>query len=147
MDLRGDPLLKNELLTNAKAALFSGKPLLAAQMFLRGLKDEDEQWKNLAVMMSRSLRQRGDTPIATPCRVHWTHLRVKDDRIDTAAIAMPTWSILDGIVRGGLLEDDDRRYVIQQTYAVEVVGWEGIRVVLEAEPGASLQEPLEDLGG
>lgn len=144
LNMAGDPLLKNELLGNAKAALFSAKPLLAAQMFLRGLKTEDEQWKTTAVLMARSLRNRGVTPIATPCHVHWTHLRARDDRIDTAAIAMPTWSVLDGLVRGGLLHDDDRRYVTLQTYAVEVVGWEGIRVVLEATAGAGLQQQLDD---
>jgi hypothetical protein len=30
-----------------------------------------------------------------------------------------------------------------QTYAVEVVGWEGIRVVLEAVDGAALQQQLD----
>jgi hypothetical protein len=143
LDMRGDPMLKNELLGGAKSALFARKPLLAAQMFLRSLKDEDEQWKRTAVLMGRSLRNQGVEPIATPCQVHWTHLRAKDDRIDTAAIAMPTWSILDGLVRAKLLLDDDRRFVVRQTYSVQVVGWEGIRVVLESEPGASLQEELE----
>src|SRR4051812_10676028 len=97
----------------------------------------------MAGLMSRSLENGGVKPTVTPCVVQWTHLRSRDDRIDTAAIAMPTWAILDGIVRGGLLKDDDRKYVVMQTYAVEVVGWEGIRVVLETCPGASSQQEME----
>lgn len=143
--LKGDPLLKNELLQAAGAALFSKRnPLKAAQMFIRNLRTERDTWEAQARIKCRSARNRGVPPVRTPCTVAWTHLRAKPGRIDTAAIAYPTWGILDGIVRGGMLPDDSSRYVVRQSYDVEWAGFEGIRVVIETVPGSPTQAALDE---
>jgi hypothetical protein len=138
LTLRGDPLLKNELLKAAGAGLFSKRnPLKAAQMFIRNLLDERDTWEVQARVQCRSARNRGVTPVQTPCTVAWTHLRANGGVVDTAAIAYPTWGILDGVVRGGMLPDDSFRHVTLQTYGVEVAGYEGIRLVVETVPDAA----------
>lgn len=144
--LRGDPMLKNELIQNGNGALFSKRsPLRAAQMFIRGLLSERDAWQSQAYVQARNARARGIPPLVTPCRVTWTHLRVNRHRIDTAAIAYPTWGILDGLVKGGMLADDDFTRVVAQTYRVEVVGFEGIRVLVETVPDSPVQDALGGL--
>lgn len=135
LTFRGDPILKNELLKAASAALYSKrKPLVAAQMFIRNLRDERDAWGEQAHIKALSDKNRGLPPLVTPCSVTWTHLRTNGGRVDTAAIAHATWGILDGLVRAGLLPDDDYRHVPCQSYRVEVAGYEGIRVLLETVP-------------
>lgn len=146
--VKADPMLKNELLEGAKGVAFAkGTPaqrLRRALAFVFRVKTEDEKWKDTGIWMARQALAHGHTPVVTPCTVTWIHLRKNGGRVDTAAIAMPTWSFLDGIVRGGMLPDDDKRYVVRQSYEVdERAGYEGIRVVVETCPDVLVQDELE----